>query len=266
MNPLIFVVALKDARTLLAALAFGMAALQLLIGSTYQAFGEVTSEVMQQMPRELAALMKMQPGAPLGADPNAYVSLGWSHPLFLVLGCAVAITLGAGSLAGEIDRGTILYLLARPIPRWSLVVTRALILVPTTGVVAAAALAGTGLAGWVLGTGVEAERFGLVAANAWALFLGIGAVALLASALSRTAGQAGGIAIAFTLVSFFVDFLADLWEPVRRLEPISVFTHYSPSEVLATRTLPLGDVAVLCGLAITATVLAALIFSRRDIS
>src|SRR2546428_264166 len=51
---------------------------------------------------------EMQPGVALSGFADHYVSLGWYHPLFLVLGCAVAITLGARSLAGEIDRGTIL--------------------------------------------------------------------------------------------------------------------------------------------------------------
>ena len=98
MNGLIFSVTLKDARVLLAALAIAMAALQMLIGSTYQAFHDVASQVVEQMPRELAALIKMQPGVALSGSADHYVSLGWYHPLFLVLGCAVAIASNSAPL------------------------------------------------------------------------------------------------------------------------------------------------------------------------
>lgn len=257
---------LKSAYTLLLALGAGMLAFQLLIASTYKQFGDLTTALFQQLPREWMALLKMQPGMSLGGDANSYLALGYYHPLFLILGSAIAITLGARALAGEIDRGTILYLLARPVPRWQVVASKALALLPATGLVAAGAVAGTALGSRLMGIEVDLTRFVLAGLNAWGLFAAIGAIALLASSLGRSTGEAAGWAGGFAIISFFVDFLADLWEPARTVEPLSIFDYYTPSEVIHTAQLPGVDLAVLIVVGVAAVVLAMICFSRRDIA
>jgi len=265
MKVLIFTTTLLGSKTLLLALAGGMIALQALVSYTYESFSGVTGQMFADLPREFAALIKVQSGLPLGNDPNAYLTLGYYHPIFLVLGSAAAISIGSQALAGEVDRGTILYLLARPLHRWQVVVSKGAVILPATALVAAGAMAGTTLGTMLIGVDIETRRFVLAAINAWALFIAIGAIALLCSTLANSTGQAAGWAITFAMISFFVDFLADLWEPIRRVEPLSIFNHYDPSQVVATGSLPADDLAFLLGLAVFATMLAVFIFSRRDL-
>lgn len=262
----ILLVTLRGAAVLLGALAAGMCALQVLISATFQGFGSATAQLLRELPREFAAFVKLQPGLIPAGDVNGYLSLGFYHPLFLVMGSAATVTLGAQALAGEIDRGTILYLLARPLPRWRVVLSKGLALPAAAAVVAGAALLGLGAGRLLFGLESDVAVFGLVAANAWLLFLALGSVALLGSAAASSTGQAAGWATTFTLVSFVVDFLADLWEPARSLEPLSVFTYYDPSAVIASKQLPPGDLAFLLAVTVLSTLLAIGVFSRRDVA
>lgn len=266
MQPLIFANTLRGARVLLASLCAGMLLLQVVISATYSQFSGVLAQMMQQLPPEMAAFMKLQPGAPFAADAYGYLALGYYHPMFLVLGSTLAITLGARAIAGEIDRGTILYLLARPIPRWQVVVSKALSLVPATVAIAAVAVAGTAVGSALTGIQVDAARFALAGINAWALFLALGGVALLLSTVTSSTGAAAGWAGAFALVSFVVDFLADLWDPVRAIEWASVFNLYDPSSIITTGQLNWGPVVILLAVACVAVVVGALRFERRDIA
>ncbi|MSQ14792.1 MAG: hypothetical protein EXR50_02890 [Dehalococcoidia bacterium] len=264
MRVLIFSTALLGARTLLVPVTVGMLALQALVSYTYKSFSGISEELFANLPREFSAFIKVQGGAPFG-NANTYLTLGYYHPLFLVLGSAAAITLGAQALAGEVDRGTILYLLARPIPRWQVVLSKGAIILPATALPTAGAVAGTLLGTALIRVDTEIWRFVLAAINAWALFSAIGAVALLCSAFSSSSGQAAGLASFFTIISFFIDFLADLWEPAQKIQPFSIFAHYDPSHVVATGTLPGNDLVILVGVTVWATLLAVFIFSRRDL-
>ena len=265
MKTAIFGRTLLSTKTLLLSLTAAMLALQLIVSYTYESFAGITGQMLESMPPEFAAFMKVQSGIPLGNDPNAYLTLGYYHPVFLVLGSAVAITVAAQALAGEIDRGTILYLLARPLHRWQVVLSKGAVLLPVTVIVTTGAVAGTALGTALSGVEIDIWRFVLAGINAWATFTAIGGVTLLCSALAGSAGQAASWAIAFALTSFFIDFLADLWEPIRKVEPLSLFHHYDPTKVVASGSLSANDMAFLLGLALVATILAILAFSRRDI-
>ena len=113
----------------------------------------------------------------------------------LLLAPLVAVLMGAASIAGERDRGTLDHLLAQPLPR------RALVLAKYAGL--AAALAGATVAGFapagvfiaaMAGPGVIGHYllFPAIAILAGAAMCGIG---LCVSASSRSAAQAQGAAI-----------------------------------------------------------------------
>src|SRR5262249_14978266 len=57
-------------------------------------------------------------------SPHHYLAFGFNHPLFLVLSLSLAVSVGASSLAGDIEMGRSEFLHARPIGRTSLLVGR----------------------------------------------------------------------------------------------------------------------------------------------
>lgn len=127
--------------------------------------------------------------------------------LCLLLAPLVALSLGAGAIAGERDRGTLTYLLSQPLERWELLVGKFAGLFLS---IAIATAAGFGLAGVFIAffasamdAGVYLLFLGLVLALI-AVMTGLG---LVASVVSSTRVQALGIAL---LVWFLAVFFFDL--------------------------------------------------------
>ncbi|MCB0175574.1 MAG: ABC transporter permease subunit, partial [Anaerolineae bacterium] len=99
----------------------------------------------------------------------------------------MALTIGAGSLAGERERGTLGYLLAQPINRAEVLLGKYLGL--AASLLGALAL-GFGLSAIVIagqGGQTDAGAFGLMAGFAFILALGMLSLGFLISVLSRKA-------------------------------------------------------------------------------
>ncbi len=123
--------------------------------------------------------------------------------LVLLIVPLMGLTIGAGSLAGEWERGTLRYLLAQPINRAELLLGKYLGL--AASLVGALAL-GFGLSGGVIalrGGQVEADSYGLLAGLAVALALGMLSLGFLISILTRTVAIATGVALFVWLLLVF---------------------------------------------------------------
>lgn len=97
----------------------------------------------------------------LGAEPDE-----WAEPILLGLGIGVvlpilALIVGASVLGSEIDDGTVVHILAKPVPRRDIVLSKLLVAV---GVITVVVGAGLMLAGLVAGSGQLA--LGLLAGTA----------------------------------------------------------------------------------------------------
>lgn len=119
----------------------------------------------------------------------------------------MALTAGAGAMAGERERGTLLYLLAQPVSRLEIFVGKFL------GLAAALSCAlcmGFGLAGAVLAWragGAGVGSFAILVGFTCALAVAMLSVGLLVSVLSRRSGVATGIGL---FVWLALVFLSDL--------------------------------------------------------
>jgi len=116
----------------------------------------------------------------------------------------MALTIGAGSLAGERERGTLSYLLSQPVNRAEVLVGKYL------GLAAAllAALAfGFGLSGIVIagrGGQTNAGAYGTLIIFAFVLALGMLSLGFLISVLARKAAVATGVALFLWLALVFI--------------------------------------------------------------
>jgi Cu-processing system permease protein len=116
----------------------------------------------------------------------------------------MALTIGAGSLAGEQERGTLGYLLSQPVNRVEILLGKYLGL--AASLLGALAL-GFGVSGMVIaGSGgqTDAGAYGLLVSFAFALALGMLSLGFLISALSRKAAVATGTALFLWLMFVFV--------------------------------------------------------------
>lgn len=124
--------------------------------------------------------------------------------LVLLIVPLMALTIGASSLAGERERGTLAYLLSQPVNRAEVLLGKYLGL--AAALLGALAL-GFGLSGLVIagrGGQTDAGAYGLLVSFAFILTLGMLSLGFLISVLTRKAAVATGVALFLWLGFVFI--------------------------------------------------------------
>ena len=197
-------------------------------------------------------------------SPRGIIGVGYTHPFVLIMMAVWAVRVPSAALAGEMGRGTMNLVAARPVGRSAQVAAALLVLLAGLTILAAAAWLGTfvGLVGGPL-EGVSAWSYLPVAAAMWLLFGSVGVVAILVSSLAREAGAAIAWSSGLMAGSYVLDYAARVWPRITSLRPLSLFRYYEPQQVL-TAGLDRADVMVFAAVAALALGLAFAVFSRRD--
>src|SRR5687767_11878308 len=120
----IFIQTLRGYRVPIAILSGALFAFTMIFCYTFRAFGgaEGLGTFLESLPVGLAGLLRA-----IGIEqPTAenYIAAAYQDPRFLIILHAFAIGTASAALAGEVERGTALYLLSRPISRISIVLAK----------------------------------------------------------------------------------------------------------------------------------------------
>src|SRR5687768_10482412 len=151
-------------RTFLIVTAIVLAGFQLLI-SAIVAGVDVESAFAQIRAFAPPALLPFIEQSMIGS-PQGMLAFGWNHPITHALLTAVAITLAARAIAGEVENGAIELILAQPISRAHYFTAHA-----TFGISAITFIILSGVAGSVLGRQLfrsEERRVGKECRSRWA--------------------------------------------------------------------------------------------------
>jgi len=157
-----------------------------------------------------------------GATDNAMLAFGWNHPITHIIGTAVAITLGARAVAGEIENGAIELVLAQPVSRAHYLTAH--ILFAAFAILSIAVL---GVLATAIGQRVFAlepfppARLALLLLAFLLLQLAIFAITLIASTFGREGGRAALAGLFVAVVSYMVGAIASLG----RASATSALTH-----------------------------------------
>jgi ABC-type transport system involved in multi-copper enzyme maturation permease subunit len=202
----------------------------------------------------------------MGGSPAAVLAFGWNHPVAHALLSAVAITLAARAIAGEVENGAIELVLAQPVSRAQYFGAHVLFGLCALSAVLAAGLLGTAVGQRVFslnafGAGRLAELF----LNALLLQLAIYGLTLLASAFGREAGRVALFGVLVAVLSYLVNAIAILWSKAAFLKPYSLHGYFEPREILVQGHLAAGSTLVLAAVAAAAIGLALIRLSRRDL-
>ena len=208
----------------------------------------------------------------LGGSADFFHAAGWlatgmTHPVTLSLLTSSALLVAAGSVATEVERGTIDLVLVRPVGRVPFLLAKALASVVAVTVAEAGGLVGVLIARQTIG-GVRALSAGAVLrafAGSWLLFVGVAMVGMLVSARSSLRGRAIGVTVGIVVAWFFMNFIALLIDGISGLRYASPFHYFQPTDLLAGKASG-GDLLVLAALAAAALVWAVAWFTRRDLT
>ena len=166
------------------------------------------------------ALRALAGSADLGTA-TGYAGSGYLHPVALALQAAVAISMGA-TPAREAEDGTAELVLSRPLPPAEWLGAHALAMATGLAVVVSGGYLGRLLASLSvqdLGAGAPGTAGPRVCSAASRCFLAVGCVALLVASMERSGGRAVGWATGFLVVSYAIDYLAQVWSVAEPLGP-----------------------------------------------
>lgn len=221
-------------------------------------------EFFQSMIR---ALLGTEIGDLIG--PDAFFAIAWVHPVVLAIVWTQAIVFCTRVPAGEIDRGTIDVFFGLPVSRWRVYLVESGVFMATGVILLTMGLLGHRLGALAVTSSERPTTASLliVVVNFYCLFLAVGGIAFLVSAVSDRRGRAVGTVFAILLASFLLNFLAQFWAPAQYLSFLSVLNYYQPLVVLRAGgdAWPIGDIAVLTITAVTLWTAGGIHFARRDL-
>lgn len=113
-------------------------------------FNQVREEVLFQGPGK--AIRTLIGGGNVDLDrAQDLLSIGYVHPLMVVIFCIWGVGRAAGAIAGELDRGTMELLLAQPIARWRIVWAHLIVDAITIPILCLSLWVGNALGVWMIG-------------------------------------------------------------------------------------------------------------------
>lgn len=204
----------------------------------------------------------------------------------------MAITAGAGSIAAERERGTLLYLLSQPVSRTEVLLGKFLGLAVALGVSVCVGFGLSALAVAIMAGGADARAFVILAALTCLLAVVMLAVGMLISVVSRRGSVAMGLALFVWLTLVFVSdlglmagavlfrfrahelFLAAVANPLQAFKTAVILELNASLDVLGPAGVyamqSMGDwlrwvlLGVLCAWMIVTLGLALVLFARRS--
>jgi ABC-2 type transport system permease protein len=252
-----------------AAFGFGLFAVMLLLTYILPQINEALTEILHRVPFA-RTFVTMLLGNALGAEITArsMQAFLYVHPAVLILVWAHAVTFCTRVPAGEIDRGTIDVLLSLPVSRRALYWVESVMWLITGVVVLSMGLAGHLVAAPRMPDELrpDLQRVMLVMANLYCVYVAVGGIAFLVSAMSDRRGRAIAVVFSILLASFLLNFVANFWEPAQQIAFLGILEYYRPAEILQRGDFPVRDIAVLTAVGFVTWLAGGEILARRSIA
>jgi hypothetical protein len=252
----------------------------LLFGVALLAVKALLTYVLPQIQEGLAGVIDEIPfvrpvlTAMLGTELGAQISSRtmqaflWVHPIVLALVWAQEIALCTRWPAGEIDRGTIDVLLGLPVSRRTVYFCESFVWLGSGVFVLSMGLLGHRIAAPAMPLEMRPQlsRAMLVEINLYCVYVAVGGIAFLVSALSDRRGRAMAVVFGIVLASFLLNFLAQFWVPAKQVAFLGVMQYYQPAQILQSGTLSLRDIAVLLSVGVSTWLVGGEVLYRRSIA
>jgi ABC-2 type transport system permease protein len=238
--------------------AVGLIAVQLAVGALFPAVGHAIGKL--DIPKGVAQLLG-------GADYGTIT--GWFRSEIgaiygpLVIG-ALAIVGASASTAGEEEDRILALVLAHPIKRSRLILTKAAAIAVVVLIVALGTWAGMVFGVALGGGGIGLAHITALAVQQACFGFTTGAVALAVAAGTGRGSLATGLASAVAIVGWLINGFAPLVSALAWLRYFSFYYYYAAHDPLA-HGLDVADIAVLVAFTLSFTALAMIGIERRDL-
>lgn len=250
---------------LLAAITIVLVGLQLSIIAAASSFADTGD--FERLSRAVPAFVLHFIGPALGSF-RGMVLFAYVDPLVLMLLVQFAIYV-ATQPAGEVESSYVDLILARPLPRHSIVSRSLLVVIVSTLVISGAMFAATWAGLWWLApAGAEwPAPLTTFSMNAHMTLIAwcFGCIALAASGWARRRSTALGAIAVTSVVAYLVELLEAIWKPATYLARFSPFHYFPETRIMAGTADTPQDLAVLGTIILAAVIVAYWRFEQRDL-
>lgn len=230
----------------------------------WEQLGSQLAEMVENYPPELLAVF--------GGDEASFATLGGFFQIeylglmwMIIVGSAVVV-FAARAFAGEIGSGTMELLLAQPISRVRVAVTRVVAFIGYALALNVATFVPIQLFGPSYGVELSAETFWTLFALGLLFTLAIGGIAMLLSSMFRDGGKPGAIAAGVLLMFWIADLVGNVSEAAEVVDPVNLVSYWQPGKIINGESAPTEAwwlYAILAAVTLAGSVL---IFTRRDVA
>lgn len=228
-----------------------------------------------QMGGEIARLTENYPPemiAMFGGDDVSFATVGGFFQveylgLMWMIIVASAVVLYAGrAFSGEIGSGTMELLLAQPLSRTRVAVTRVAALAGYALVLNFATFAPIRVFGPAYGIDLSTGTYLTLAGLGTLFILAVGGFAMLLSSAFRDSGKPTAIASGVLLTFWIADLVGNVSEAAEVLDPVNIVSYWQPGAILNGAPASSGAWWLFGLLALTTLAGSVVVFSRRDVS
>ncbi|MFM8998610.1 MAG: ABC transporter permease subunit [Actinomycetota bacterium] len=198
------------------------------------------------------------------SSPAGYLRAEFFSALGVLVFLLLSIGAGARAIGGEEEAGTLELLLAFPVRRRAVLLTKLAALAASSVAVAFVLWAGLAIVGPVFDLDVPLGDLAAGIVMLWLLGLAFGAIALAVGAATGRRSTALVVTSVLAAASYLVNLFGPVVDALGPGRPLSLFRWYLDPDPLTTG-LHAASVLVLLAVAAGATVLGLLAFERRDV-
>lgn len=226
--------------------------------------GSQLGQMVENYPPELLAMF--------GGDEVSFATLGGFFQLeylglMWMIIIASAVVLFAGKMfSGEIGGGTMELLLAQPLSRAQVAITRVVAFIGYALLLNISTFVPIQLLGGAYQVELSAETFWTVFALGMLFTLAIGGFAMLLSSMFRESGRAGAIAAGVLLLFWIADMVGNVSEAAEVLDPVNIVSYWQPGKIINGSSAPAESWWLYGIIAVVTLIGSVVIFSRRDVA
>ena len=216
------------------------------------------------------------------ADLELYQAMGmnlgtfpdWVGSILIIFMPLVAgiygIINGTGTLAGEEEDGRLEMIVTLPLPRWQIVMAKAIAFIISSFIMFLVVAVVSLLVFQSIESQIETEMVGVdlftAVLSAWPLVFAVGMLSLFLAAFCANRRIAAMIAAAILVISYFGNNLAASTTALEPFEPLFLFSYLDASGTAVMEGQQAGDIGVLVGIGLVSFALAVFFFQRRNLT
>ncbi|MFA6000721.1 MAG: ABC transporter permease subunit [Thermoleophilia bacterium] len=258
---------IADKRLSILVYAVGVAAYAVMILAIWPSLRENVSTLNQMWESYPEGIRKAFGGENFTfATFDGFLSVEYFNQMWVIVMTAFSVSIATGAISSEIEKGTMELLLAQPVSRRSLLLTRHLFFELGLLFLIGATLIPIAIGAPVAGGDIDYMGLLAMVVPSFLFFTAIGSFTFFFSVLFNTRGTAIFVSLGIIIISYALDILAKINDTISNVHFLSIFYYWDPYRYLHNLDFAWVDLIILTIIALISTTAAVYRFERRDIA